>query len=239
VLTLGDAVHLKSTNRESLSTEKQLAIRKLYETSFNPVYIFGGNPFQSDPKSGNEMLVDISKLYRAPPGEIVYRPILEERVEALQAQKRLMPSFQMGRQHLYLLPLKKKPINRQGKKEEFPPATFFELPPQRHEINAETSFYIIGGQHSVEAHRRLIAEGCLSKPDSEAAAQFKFTLVWAPPSRHDTLLHLSRVLNQDIAGNRTESTFLGQLGTARRKWKEMGSPQPALHGQKHTHEYLV
>jgi len=26
---------------------------------------------------------------------------------------------------------------------------------------------------------------------------------------------------------------------ARRKWKDMGSPQPALHGQKHSKEYLV
>jgi hypothetical protein len=111
VLKLGDVVHLKSTNQESLSTEKLLAIRKLYKTSFNPVYIFGGNPFQSDPNSGKEMLVDIIKVHKAPPGEIVYRPILEERMRALQAQKRLMPSFQMGRQHLYLLPLKRKPIN--------------------------------------------------------------------------------------------------------------------------------
>ena len=238
-LTLGDAVHLKSTNRESLSTEKQLAIRRLYEAEFNPVYIFGGIPFQSDPDSGKEMLVDIAKLYRAPPAKIVYRSLIEERVKALLAQKRLMPSFQMGRQHLYLLPLKGRPMNMEGKREDYPPATFFELTPMRNEITAETCFYIIGGQHNVEAHRRLIAEGCLSKPDAEAAAQFKFTLVWAPPSKHDTLMHLSRVLNQDIAGNRTESTFLGQLGTARRKWKDMGSPQPALHGHKHSKEYLV
>jgi hypothetical protein len=92
-LTLGAVVHLESTIRESLSTEKKLAIKRLYEASFNPVCIFGGNPFQSNPSFGKEMLVYIAKLYRAPPGEILYRLIHEKRVEALLARKRLMSSF--------------------------------------------------------------------------------------------------------------------------------------------------
>lgn len=67
-----------------------------------------------------------------------------------------------------------------------------------------THFYIIGGLHNMIIHKLNIENSKLLASDCTVTEQLKITFVWAPASKHDILVHLSRVLNQDIVDNRNE-----------------------------------
>jgi hypothetical protein len=98
---------------------------------------------------------------------------------------------------------------------------------------------IIGGQHTVEAHKNLIDVGEIAESNKAEASRFSVIPVWAHKRDPMKLILLSRVLNQDIAGPQKEESFTKQLMHARMKLSKMGKPQPAIHGRHHNKEYNV
>jgi hypothetical protein len=115
-----------------------------------------------------------------------------------------MPSFQASLQHLFVLPLKGPPGEPKNDDDEFLAPECFTSIPIRANITSTTHYYIIGGQHCVAAYQFLIDEGNLSLEDVKDAWSFIVTIVWAASSDFLKLTYYSRVLNQDLAGNRTE-----------------------------------
>lgn len=235
-LTLAKAVQLSHATVAKYSPKDLQQVKELYEKEFGGLHIFGRRPYKVD-NDGPDMIVDISHLHRAPDGVVVYRPLDQHRVTQLINQKRTMPSFQALLQHVYVMPLRGPP--RRTRDSDVPVAEYFLEPPKRKDINANTHFYIIGGQHSVAAHKFLIEEGILSPSDAKDASSSCITIVWAKPEKFSTLIYYSRVLNQDLAGNRTEGNFLSQLETARKSWVDAGRPKPSIRGGQNTAQFKV
>lgn len=99
----------------------------------------------------------------------------------------------------------------------WPIADYFTVKPGKKDINSEMHFYIIGDQYWVAAHNFLINERSLSLEDAKDARSFCVTLVWTTPNKFATLIYYWRVLNEDLAGNITQSNYLSQLETARKR----------------------
>jgi hypothetical protein len=177
--------------------------------------------------------VHFSKLHRAPPGSIVYRGLIPDRLKALTNQARIAPRYSGTDREITVLPLKKGPYGEDKRVE------FFNKPPEKNQIKSSTNFYIIGGQHTVQCYRDLVESGEIDGADKEKASKFSIIPVWAPKPEHIKLMLLSRVLNQDMAGPQKEHTFMMQVLNARIKWKEMKKPMPALQGRQHPIEFLV
>jgi hypothetical protein len=114
-----------------------------------------------------------------------------------------------------------------------------EEPIKRHFLKDTTEFYIIGGQHKVEAHKTLVGNNEISEADQAKASRFNVIPLWCASMEKTKLLMLSRILNQELAGAQKEQSFMQQLVHARLKWTEMGEPQPAIQGRQHSPEFQV
>jgi hypothetical protein len=125
---------------------------------------------------------------------------------------------------MFVLPLKGLLGKPKNDDDEFPAPEYFTSIPTRADITSTTHYYIIGGQHCVVAHQFLIDERNLSPEDVKDAQSFIVTIVWVAPLDFLKLTYYSRVLNQDLAGNRTEGNFLTQLTTVRKSWMDAGKP---------------
>ena len=109
-----------------------------------------------------------------------------------------------------MLPLKRGPYSPDGIVKFCNPC----LP--REKLTNTTHYYIIGGQHTVEAHKILVGSGEIPECDKDDASTFNIIPLWA---HNDSLeiMHLSKALNHNIAGEQKEQTFLTQLVHARLK----------------------
>jgi hypothetical protein len=132
-----------------------------------------------------------------------------------------------------VLPIKLGPYGAERK------ASYFDTWPKVDSITSNTHYYIIGGQYTVEAYRTLVLQGEFPEADVKDASCFKIIPIFAARSKFSDVIHLSRALNQNVAGEQKEQSFTKQLQIARVKWREMGSPQPAYGGRAHTPAYLV
>jgi hypothetical protein len=88
-----------------------------------------------------------------------------------------------------------------------------EEPIKRHFLKDTTEFYIIGGQHKVEAHKTLVGNNEISEADQAKASRFNVIPLWCASMEKTKLLMLSRT--------------------------EMGKPQPAIQGRQHSPEFQV
>jgi hypothetical protein len=61
-------------------------------------------------------------------------------------------------------------------------------------------FFIIGGQHRVEAYTQLVNDGTFKEADKHAANNFPIIPVFTTPENHKRLETLSQILSQDLAG---------------------------------------
>ena len=156
-------------------------------------------------------------LHRAPPGRMVYRSIHKGRLQGILNRVRINGDYHSEYRLITVLPLKRGPYGSDGVVEFFNPC------PPREKLTNTTHYYIIGGQHTVEAHKILVESGEIPECDKEDASTFNIIPLWA---YNDSLeiMHLSEALNQNIAGEQKEQTFLTQLVHARLKWRDMGSP---------------
>ena len=91
---------------------------------------------------------------------------------------------------------------------------FFMEKPTWKDIGPNMHYVIIGGQHCVAIHRVLVGEGSLSKEDERDATNFIVTIVWADLKDWNLMLYYSRILNQDLAGVRSEGNYLTLLAVA-------------------------
>ena len=234
-LTLADAVNFGSDDKKRLTPELREEIRKLYDAEFSPLYIHHsentmGMESWKNP-DGQELHVHYDHLHRAEPGTMVYRGLVQDRVDRIAMQVEIVPDISLVRAQVIVLPLKgyanEKPI-------------YFSSRPEKKDINASTHYYIIGGQHTVAAHKQVLStKDHISDFKRGLLSKFSIIPVWCEESNFQKLLYLSRVLNQDVAGERTEQTFMQQLGNARVAWHKMNRPMPALCGRVHSSKFKV
>ena len=149
--------------------------------------------------------------------------------------------FQASLQHLYVMPIKGEPEVQPKDYTDVPydAYEYFTEQPSWNDINSQTHYIIIDGQHCVATHRLLIQEGSLSKEDERDAQSFIVTMVWSHLREWNLLTYYSRVLNQDLAGVRSEGNYLTLLGLARKSWVAAGSPPPSKNGLAHSNEFKV
>jgi len=97
-----------------------------------------------------------------------------------------------------VLPIKLDPYGADAK------ATFYDSCPKVDSIRKDTNYYIIGGQHIVEAYKILVAKGEIPEVDVQEASCFKIISFFAPQGKFINVMHLSRVLNQNVMGEQKE-----------------------------------
>jgi hypothetical protein len=75
-LTIERCVNITSSDIEKLNLAQMVEIKKLYQDTFDPLYIFGAGPLTGD--DNNPVQVHFSCLHKAPARKIVYRGIQED-----------------------------------------------------------------------------------------------------------------------------------------------------------------
>ena len=134
----------------------------------------------------------------------VYRSIHKGRLSGILNRVHIDGDHHSEYKLITVLPLKRGPYGPIKIVEFFNPCV------PREKLTTTTHYYIIGGQHMVEAHRILVETGEILECNRDDASTFNIIPLWA----HNELLeimHLSKALNQNIAGEQKEQTFLTQL----------------------------
>ena len=103
-----------------------------------------------------------------------------------------------------VFPLKRGPYGLDGIVE------FFNLCLPREKLTNTTYYYIIRGQHTVEAHKILIESCEIPECDKIDASIFNIIPLWAHNESLE-IMHLSKALNQNIAGEQKNRRFLRSL----------------------------
>jgi hypothetical protein len=75
-LTIERCVNMTSSDIEKLNPGQMAKMKKLYQDTFNPLYIFRAGSLTGD--DNNPVQVHFSRLHKAPAGKIVYRGIQED-----------------------------------------------------------------------------------------------------------------------------------------------------------------
>ena len=131
------------------------------------------------------------------------------------------------------MPLKSKPQPGQ--------VEFFPTKPTVQDCQKDsTHFWIIGGQHTVEAHK-VRAKDLPSTWTLDEISHFPVIPVWAKPDKEGELnmLQYSRGLNHDLTVVRKEPCFTEQIATCRLKWEEYLRPSPKLVEGEQSAEFKV
>jgi hypothetical protein len=111
-LTIERCINMTSFDIEKLNPAQMAEMKKLYQDTFDPLYIFGAGPLTGD--NNNPMQVHFSYLHKAPAGKIVYRGIQEDRLNAIINQTRIQSKFNCSERVIVVLPLKLRPYGGQG-----------------------------------------------------------------------------------------------------------------------------
>jgi hypothetical protein len=189
-LIIERCVNMTSFDIEKLNPGQMAEMKKLYQDTFDPLYIFGAGPLTGD--DNNPLQFHFSRLNKAPAGKIVYRGIQEDRLNAIINQAHIQSKFNCSERVIVVLPLKLGPYGGQGQV-----SMYKEEPIKKNLLKDTTEFYIIGGYHTVEAHRTLVANNEIPEVDQVEASQFNVILVWCAPKEKTKLLMHSRVLKTE------------------------------------------
>lgn len=230
-LTIARCVQMNELEVKKLLPKEIKAMKALYKSTFDPLYKWGKKPFEA--ADGKPLRVHFDYLHKAPVARLVYREIQPQRLKGVINKARLETDYHCESRCITVLPIKLGPYGADGV------ATYYETCPDKKFIRKDTHYYIIGGMHTVEAYRILVAEEEIPECDREEASTFDIIPIFAPPSKFTDVIQLSRALNQNVAGEQKEQSFTKQLVNARIKWRDMGSPQPSFLGRSHSPEYLV
>ena len=231
-LTIAQCVKMEEPEIRKLSPKALKVMKSLYTSVFDPLYIWGKKPL-ADP-FGDAQRVHFDYLHQAPVATLVYRGIEETRLTSMINKARLDTDFDSEFRYITVFPMKLGPYGPKGT------AKFFDVQPNKEFLSARgTHYYIIGGQHTVEAYKTLVQNDEIQECDKMKASTFQIVPIWAPRSKWNDIIMLSRALNQNIAGAQREQCFTKQLVNARLKWREMGSSQPAYGGRVHSDAYMV
>ena len=229
-LSIHKCVNMTDVEINMLVPTEMKAMNALYKQVFSPMYAWGKKLLTNE--SGEGICVHYKYLHRAPPGRMVYRSIHKSRLQEILNRVRIDGDYHSEYRLITVLPLKLGPFGPEKIVEFFNPC----LP--REKLTSTTHYYIIGRQHMVEAHRILVEIGEIPKCDKDDANTFNIIPLRAY-SESLEIMHLSKALNQNIASEQKEQTFLTQLVFVCLKWRDMGSPQPSFMKRTHSKEYLV
>ena len=231
-LTIARAVNLTDTEVAKLEPSEIKEINKLYNTVFKPMYIWEKKPFVA--VNGELLRVHYKYLHQAPSGRLVYRSIHQQRLVGIKNRILVDADYHSENRYITVLPLRRGPYG--------PDKTvdFFSSCPRKDQITAKTHYYIIGGQHTVQGTQELIESGDIPHGDKAVASTFNIIPIWANyDNKRTEMMHLSKALNQNVAGEQKEQRFMQQLANARIKWRDLGSPTPAYGGRQHSAAYNV
>ena len=230
MLSIHKCVNMMDVEINKLMPIKMKAMNALYKQVFSPMYAWGKKPLTDESREG--ICVHYKYLHQAPPRRMVYRSIHKGRLQGILNRVHINGDYHLKYRLIIVLPLKHGPYGLDGNVEFFNPC------PPREKLTSTTHYYIIEGQHTMEAHRILVETSEILECDKDDASTFNIIPLWAHNESLE-IMHLSKALNQNIAGEQKEQTFLTQLVYARLKWRDMGNPQPSFMGRAHAKEYLV
>ena len=147
-LSIHKCVNMMDVEINKLTPTEMKAMNALYKQVFSPMYASGKKPLTDE--SGEGIRIHYKYLHRTPPGRMVYRSIHKGRLQGILNRVRIDGDYHSEYRLITLLPLKHGPYGLDGVVEFFNPC------PPRQKLTSTTHYYIIGGQHTVEAHKILI-----------------------------------------------------------------------------------
>ena len=108
---------------------------------------------------GKLMHVHYKFLHQAPPGKLVYRRIQQDRLKKIKNRILVDGNYTLESQFITVLPLKEGPHCLDKK------VKYWDECPPKEKLTPHLHYYIIGGQHTVEATRLLIESGDIPTKD--------------------------------------------------------------------------
>ena len=152
------------------------------------------------------MRVHYKFLHQAPSGKLVYRGIQQDRLKKIKNMILVDGDYTSENRFITVLPLRVGPYGPNKK------VKYWDECPLKEKLTLHLHYYIIGGQHTVEATRLLIESGDIPAKDKAMASTFNIIPIWRVynPKNND-IAHLSRALNQNIVGEQREQNFMKQL----------------------------
>ena len=192
-LTIQRAINMTDVDINKLSPEEMKAMNKLYLDFFTPLYKWAKKPLEMSP--GKLMRVHYKFLHQAPPGKLVYRGIQQDRLKKIKNRILVDGDYTSESRFITVLPLKEGPHGPDKK------VKYWDECPPKEKLTPHLHYYIIGGQHTVEATRLLIESGDIPAKDKAMASTFNIIPIWRvyDPKNND-IVHLSRALNQNVVG---------------------------------------
>ena len=231
-LTIAQCVKMDEPEIRKLSPKSLKVMKTLYTNVFDPLYVWGKKPIAD--LFGVPLRIHFDYLHQAPVASLVYRGIEEQRLKNMINKARLESDYDSEFRIITVFPLKLGPYGPNKK------ASCYDVQPIKESFTGnKTHYYIIGGQHTVEAYKTLVRNDEIQESEKMKASSFAVIPIWAPRSKWNDIILPSRALNQNIPGAQREQCFTKQLKHARLKWREMGSPQPSFGGRAHSDAYMV
>jgi len=128
------------------------------------------------------------------------------------------------------------PIEFDSRLEEFKPV---DLKPTSKEDMVDSNFWIIGGQHTIEAMKEVMATPDLAaKQDIRTYCEsHEIVVVWSLDK--EKVMYMSKVLNLKIHDKDAKPTFFEDVKQGRAVWMDHNQPQPAKLGGIHSPEWNV
>ena len=189
-LTIAQCVKMEEPEIRKLSLKSLKVMRSLYTSVFDPLYIWGKKPVAD--VFGEPYRVHFEYLHQAPVATLVYRGIEELRLKSMINKARLESDYDSEFHYITVFPMKLGPYGPNGK------ATFYDVQPNKEVlVQAWTHYYIIGGQHTVEAYKYLVHNNEIPECDRKRALSFQIIPIWALKSKWNDIIMLSRAQNQN------------------------------------------
>jgi hypothetical protein len=223
--TLEDLLRMQKSSRTD--PKKLEIINQAIHNHLEPLYVWGCEPL--DDADGRRVKVPLHRLHCAP-ATWVHRQVtmgrrqqLMDEVIALHGSRAKQPVFVM-------------PIVFDNTLKEFKP---FDLKPTLKEDMLDCDFWIIGGQHTIQAMKEVMAIPDLAaKQDMKTYCEnHEIVVVWSLDK--EKVMYMSKVLNLKIHDKDAKPTFFEDVTQGRAVWMDHNQPQPAKLGGIHSPEWNV
>ena len=175
-LTIAQCVKMEEPEIRKLSPKSLKVMRSLYTSVFDPLYIWRKKPIAD--VFGEPYRVHFEYFHQAPVATLVYKGIEELRLKSMINKARLESDYDSKFRYIIVFPMKLGPYGPNGK------ATFYDVQPNKEVLaQARTHYYIIGGQHTVEAYKYLMHNDEIPECDRKRASSYQIIPIWAPRSK--------------------------------------------------------
>jgi hypothetical protein len=179
-----------------LNEEQMKEMSELYNQSFKDLYPWGKKSMKD--KEDVELLVHFDHLHQATTWKIVYQSIEQSWLILIINMVYITMDLLSSDRKITVVPIKTQSIGPNRLME------FYKEKPNHSTITCITHFFIIRGQHRVEAYRQLVNDGTFKEADKHAPNSFLIIHVFTTLENYKRLVTLSRVLNQDLVGLQKE-----------------------------------